>query len=222
MRDAKPASEAQAELVESLKSYRNADRRKYIHLVDGGISDNLGLRATIDRVEGLGEHRFHQLEALGVKNVLVILVNAAVQRDGFIEQHPNKPKPATTMSAFVDSQMKRYNQETIDRMRHNIQHYQQRSEEEDLPLKFYFSEVSFDHVQFAEARSILNNMPTSLELENEDVDRLIAVGRLLLRREPSFDLFKTNNNGRLAEGAMSKREICKYFEHPACAEIRAD
>ena len=186
--------------------------------MDGGISDNLGLRATIDRVEGLGEHRFGQLEALGVKNVLVILVNAAVQRDSFIEQSPNKPKPATTMSAFVDSQMSRYNQETIDRMRHNIERYQQRVDDEGLPLQFYFSEVSFDHVQLADASSVLNNMPTSLELKSEDVDKLISTGRLLLRNEPSFVLFKANNNGRLAEGAMSKHELCKYFDHPDCAD----
>jgi NTE family protein len=218
LRDATTASETQAQLVANLKSYRDVASRKYIHLVDGGISDNLGLRAMIDRVEGMGDHRFHRLREQGVKNVVVILVNAAVKRDSFIEQSPNKPKPATTMSAFIDSQIKRYDNETIDRMRQNFEHFQTRAQREDLAVNFYFSEVSFDQVQLSDASSILNNMPTSLELNDDELDKLIASGRLLLRSEPSFKRFKANNQGRLAPGAMSERAICRYVNHSMCAQ----
>ncbi|MBM4332009.1 MAG: patatin-like phospholipase family protein [Deltaproteobacteria bacterium] len=38
-----------------LKSYMDAERKPYIHLVDGGIADNLGLRAAIDRLLPQGE-----------------------------------------------------------------------------------------------------------------------------------------------------------------------
>lgn len=60
-----PTSEAQNMLVEGLLSYRNAQERPYIHLIDGGIADNLGLRSMIDRIEGLGEQRFDQTLCLG-------------------------------------------------------------------------------------------------------------------------------------------------------------
>ena len=68
--------EAQATLLEGLKSYRDVENRKYIHLVDSGIADNLGLRTLIDRVEGLGEKRFPILQEHGVRNILIVLVNA--------------------------------------------------------------------------------------------------------------------------------------------------
>ncbi len=51
-------SAALASVQEGLRSYRDFERRKYIHLVDGGIADNLGLRAILDRLETLGEVRF--------------------------------------------------------------------------------------------------------------------------------------------------------------------
>ena len=41
--------EAQTMMKQGLKSYRDSAERKYIHLVDGGIADNLGLRATARR-----------------------------------------------------------------------------------------------------------------------------------------------------------------------------
>lgn len=39
------------ETIESLKTYENRDERKFIHLVDGGITDNLGLMAFYEMVE---------------------------------------------------------------------------------------------------------------------------------------------------------------------------
>jgi NTE family protein len=207
---------SQAQLVDDLKSLRNAKRRSYIHLVDGGISDNLGLRAMIDRLEGMGDERFESLGNEGIRNVLLILVNAGVERESFIEQSARKPGAATTMSAYIDSQMKRYDQETIARIRENVGEYQQRALSKGLPLQIFFSEVTFDHVQSQEAQSILNNMPTSLELSDREVDQLIAAGRLLLRREPSYQRFLARNQGRLVVSALTDDKLCGLFEVDSC------
>ena len=59
-------------------------------------------------------------------------------------------------------------------------------------------------------------MPTSLELSDREVDQLIATARVLLRHEPSFVRFRENNNARLAEGAMSEKAICEFYNHPKC------
>lgn len=213
---AESQSGIQLQLAEDLRSYRDVERRRYIHLVDGGISDNLGLRAIIDRVEALGDERFQRLSTSDVKNVLIVLVNAAVKRDNFIEQSPKKPKPATTMSAFIDSQIKRYDEETVDRMRENVRKYQRRADSEGLQVRFYFADVSFDDVQVAETRSILNSMPTSLELSNDAVDKLIVAGRLLLRSDSEFQRFKNDNNARLDEEAPDEKAMCKVFGRSEC------
>ncbi len=212
----KERTETQEQLVENLRSYRDAEQRPYIHLVDGGISDNLGLRSMIDRLAGMEEARRSFLEDVTIKNVLVILVNAAVKPESFIEKTAKKPSAATTMSAFIDSQMKRYDKETIERMRTNIDRLQEQADERGAPLNLYFSEVTFDHVQQGETRTLLNSMPTTLELSHKEVDQLVAAGRLLLRNEPTFVAFKQKTNGRLTDGALSDDEICDLFQHPGC------
>ena len=212
----RPESEVHRTLLEDLKSLRDAEARQYIHLVDGGISDNLGLRAMIDRLEGMGEERFRQIASDGVRNLLVILVNAAVHRESLIEQSADKPGPSTTMSAYISSQMKRFDQETLDRIRNNVELYQTKADRGDFPLNVYFSEVSFDHIQLSDVSSMFNKMPTSLELNNREVDQLIAAGRFLLRIEPSFVRFMAGNDGRLADGAMSENELCTLLGQEHC------
>ena len=41
-------------LVSGLETYFDRDKRQYAHFVDGGITDNLGLRAIYDVCEGSG------------------------------------------------------------------------------------------------------------------------------------------------------------------------
>jgi len=219
LQTAQTTGEVQEELLNNLRSYRDSQRRQYIHLVDGGISDNLGLRATIARMETLGDKRFSQFAENGVGNILIILVNAAVKSENFIEQSASKPKAGTTMAAYIDSQMKRYDQETMDRMRQNIKRYQAKADETNQPIKLFFSEVTFDHIRLDDASSILNNMPTSLELSNNEVDQLIAAARLILRHEPNFKAFKEENQGRLVAGALRESTICKYYAHPNCKNV---
>ena len=61
-----------------LKSYLDVKERPYIHLIDGGMSDNLGLRAAIDRMT-IGGNAWRSLKYLGLENTrkfAFILVNA--------------------------------------------------------------------------------------------------------------------------------------------------
>ena len=104
-----PDSSSQGKLIEAIMSYRDADERAYINLIDGGISDNLGLRAMIDRVEGLGKERLVQLSEKNIRNVLVILANAEVRPKRQIEESADKPSIRETMSAYTSAQMTRYN-----------------------------------------------------------------------------------------------------------------
>ena len=213
---AKPETYAQQELVSSLKSYRNAEKRPFIHLVDGGIADNLGLRAVVDRVEGLGAGGSKLLERSNVRNVLVILVNAEVHRDMQIDTSPTSPSGRTVVSATTSAQMNRYNQETLDSVRRNIAEYEATAKRANAPVRFYFSEVNFSRIKGERLSRIFNALPTSLALEDEEVDWLIAAGRKLLREDPEFQRFKANNNAELVEGAMGNEDICRLSPTGDC------
>ena len=211
-----PDSSVQARLVKGTKSYRDAGKRKYIHLVDGGVADNLGLRVLIDRVEALNEQKFKRLANKSINNILVVLVNAQVNPERLIEDSSGSPSVAATMDAVSSAQFDSYNRETLDRLRHLLAELEQHAREADLPTRVHFAEVSFEHVKVEEANRLLNALPTTLELEDIDVDRLIVAGRLLLRNNPAFQSFKQNSNASLAPGALSMDAMCQYFDHPTC------
>jgi len=64
--------------------------------------------------------------------------------------------------------------------------------------------------------NFLNNLPTSLQLDDEDLDKLIATARMLLRHEPAFERFLQRNDGKRSADTMSDDEICRYFSHERC------
>jgi len=47
-------SERQFYLANNLSVYLDSEKKPYIHLLDGGVADNLGLRAILDRTVARG------------------------------------------------------------------------------------------------------------------------------------------------------------------------
>ncbi len=208
---------AQRELVDGLMSYRDVERREFIHLVDGGIADNLGLRVMIDRFESYSEVGFEFLRRNPPRNFVLIMVNAEVKPETYIEKHAKKPSAATTMNAYTSAQMNRYNQETLDRLKSNIAQLQSRLQAEEIRTRIYFARVDFDQIKAREVSTVLNSLPTSLELEDIQVDRLIAAGRFLLRSDPEFERFKQDNDVKMSETAIAYDELCRRFGYQECA-----
>jgi len=64
-------------------------------------------------------------------------------------------------------------------------------------LKFYLAEVSFGSLEEKSLKSFFNNLPTSLELSESEVNMLISTGRRLLRRAPEYRAFLDANITRL-------------------------
>jgi hypothetical protein len=54
--------------------------------------------------------------------------------------------------------------------------------------------VSFESLEEKGLKSFFNNLPTSLELSDRDVDVLIGTGRDLLRKSPEFRQFLSANS----------------------------
>ena len=58
--------------------------------------------------------------------------------------------------------------------------------QEERPVTAHLVEVSFDLSDSEEERDYLKHLPTSFKLSDEQVDRLIAAGRNILRDSPDF------------------------------------
>lgn len=181
-------------LRERLRSYSNAKQRPYLHLVDGGIADNLALRAILERIELMGglDEALSERTYLP-KNVLVVSVNADVRPKRSIDLSARKPGLMQTVDAFTDAQMKLYNVETLSFTKQQLAQLQQELRARGKNVNIYFVEVDFQSLNSQATRDFFNALPTTLQLGNKEVDQLIAAGRDLLRNNAEFKRFVQAN-----------------------------
>lgn len=189
------------EIQDRIKAYTDSKARPYVHLVDGGIADNLGLRALTDRLESFGSGLFMREVGKLPRTVLVISVNAQVKPERGIDRSAAKPSVTDTLDAFSDAQMSLYNEETKLLLDKKLKELGEHLREHGHDIKIYSADVSFESVQAKTMRSYLNNLPTTLELSNQDVDMLIEAASTILRHDPEYRQFFEDNNGRRVKAA---------------------
>ena len=183
------------ELKEQVNSYTNRTAHPYIHLVDGGVADNLGLRALTDRIDTIGSGFLFNNPGQMPKDVLVISVNAQVTPEPGIDHSAAEPSVGDTINAFTDVQMSRYDNDTKLLLANKLKDLEKAMQERGHNVRIYNAEVTFESIKTQTLKSYFNNLPTSLELSDHEVDMLIGAGRDLLRNEPRFKNFLEANAG---------------------------
>jgi NTE family protein len=176
-----------------LASYLDSSVRRYIHLVDGGISDNLAIRNPLSEARARGIERAHEVHGIDkpfleghVRRIVLIIVNAQTEAEvswGLVDGAPSVPG---LLAAITNSQIDRYSVETLELLMSRVRLWESRAAETDSPLDLYMVEVSFLAAPDPEERDYLNRIPTGLNLDPHDVDRLRESARRLLRQSTEF------------------------------------
>ena len=164
------------------------DKRDYLHLIDGGITDNLGLRAIYDVMELSGgpQALLDKFKQKAAGHFAVIAVNASTQSSADIGTSNQVPTIETTINAVTDIQLHRYNAATIELFQQALKRWSQALSTKEKTVKDYFIEVSFKDVVESEKRAFFNRIPTSFSLDKEQADELIDTGRYLLKKHPVY------------------------------------
>lgn len=171
-----------------LRSYLER-RSPYVHLLDGGISDNLGLRFGFEGVieeGGLGKVLEHS--GLGAtREIVVIVVNAETESDLRERSGWITTRLTSLLGIISGIQIRSFNFETIELVSTSFRDWAEAlSAERGTPVGFHLVDLRFDAVQDRRERRYLRNLPTSLALDGESIDRLRAAARGLLRESPAF------------------------------------
>jgi NTE family protein len=177
-----------AEMLKGLSSYNDKTNRKFIHFVDGGITDNMGLRAMSDVVAVAGGPQ-EMINKTGRKlpsHVVVLSVNASTERHPEMDTSTRQPSMLASMNAMTDVQLHRYNAATVDSVRKFLDSWAKQVSTPEHEMKPYFIEVTFDQVPDPTLKLFLNKVPTSFDLTDEEVDALIKSARELVRSDPEF------------------------------------
>ncbi len=182
------------QVVDGLRTFADKENRQFIHLVDGGITDNLGLMAIYEMVEVAGGSRaIARFSAMRpARQLILVTVNAATRSQHTIESSKEPPSIGDTVNTMTDIQLHRYNAATLDLMRQKLLQWAGELSTPETPVTPYMINLGF-HSLPKETRDYFNTIPTNLTLTDTQVDRLIAQGERLLEGDPEFLRFLEEN-----------------------------
>lgn len=175
-------------LYQGLMSFSDKESRKYIHFVDGGITDNMGIRAVTDIIDGAGGPAayLHQAGRQPPGTVVFISVNASTNPSTRIDETTRQPSMIAAMNAVSGVQLHRYNTATLELLKNDLIKWSEELSTDETRIKPYFIEVTFEDIQQPQLKVFLNKVPTSFALTDEQVDTLTDSARNLLRNNPTF------------------------------------
>jgi NTE family protein len=182
-------------LLETLQRYSDPEQVRWIHLMDGGISDNLALRVLLNDAL-LMEAQAEQLrpDLLPVRRLLVISVNAEAPAN------PDWPRQRIVsglgqiVSAATGAQISAYNLETVIAVEYTVEKLvgklrQMRCRDGNTIMGHPCGDVAGKLLRVnlsdypePETRARLLAVRTGLTLPREEVDELIAAGETMIRR----------------------------------------
>ena len=188
-------------LAKALKSYLDAKKQPYIHLLDGGLVDNLGIRliinTTLKEVDNYKILQDRDLEE--VRKVIVIAVNAQTEGEPKFNKRDYSIPIIDSMDAATSVPLKNYSFETMELLKDNLEDFAEAVTEsrclETRPgagvnsscdVKAYLIEVNFDKIENISERTHIQNLPTSFKLEPDDVDKLVVAADELLSSSEVF------------------------------------
>jgi len=174
--------------------------------VDGGVSDNLGLRGVLDFIEGFeASHMLGQPTPLDrVRRLVVVVVNSMSSPKTNWDESEDPPNSLEIMLKTSGVPIDRYSFETVELLRDIANRWQTLrrirdsaafTKDKDQTLKevinapdisLYAIDVSFAELRDKSERDYLNNLPTSFALPDEAVDRLRAAAGSILLASPEF------------------------------------
>jgi NTE family protein len=210
----RPAERALMRLREHRDLERSAER-PFLHLVDGGVSDNLGLRGVVEALEIL-EASPASREILGldrVDRIAIVIVNAHAIPSLDWDQREEPPGIVAQAVQSSGVPIDRYSYESVQLIRDTVARWQLQSElaiarsrlegstqsEAEMRrqrIALFAIDVSFHSIADPDERRYFMNLPTSLALPPDAIDRLRRVAGDLLDASPEFSAFVRHLDAR--------------------------
>ena len=201
----RPAARAIRELKDA-EPYADSVHHPYLHLVDGGVADNVGMRGVLDALEFL-----EALHDAGlptpldrVKRIIVFVVNSLSSLPANWDESESPPGTIDILLKATGVPIDHYSYEAVELLKDIAARWEKDrktrnlagcSTNKDSPVcaairvpqaEIYAIDVSFAMLPDAKERDYLNQQPTSFVLPPEAVDRLRAAAGTIILASPEF------------------------------------
>jgi NTE family protein len=201
----RPAARAVRELRDAA-DYSDSVHHPYIHLVDGGVSDNVGMRGVIDALNFLEALRDAGLPSPldHVHRIVVFIVNSLSSRPTNWDESENGPGTVDVLLKAAGVPIDHYSYEAVELLKDISARWEKErrirelagcSSNKDSPVcvavhppdaQVYAIDVSFEGLPDKAERDYLNQQPTTFVLPAEAVDRLRAAAGTIIEASPEL------------------------------------
>ena len=224
------AERAKREIDERL-AFADGANRPYIHLVDGGVADNVGMRsvlATLESMEAL--HRAGVPTLLDrVRRIVVFVVNSVSTPRTHWDESERPPGTVNLLLQSSGVPIEHYSYESVELLRDKAARWQSLRRLRNSPefagsrnpaiageldgpdVDIFAIDISFAALKDKAEFEYLNGLPTSFVLPDEAVDRLRAAAGTIIMASPEFqslvkEVGATIVPGRAPTGTASSPE----------------
>ncbi|HTJ98867.1 MAG TPA: patatin-like phospholipase family protein [Bordetella sp.] len=212
----RPAARAIRHMREEAE-FADGANRPYIHLVDGGVADNVGMRSVLDVLELM-----EALQSVGyttpldhIRNIIVFVVNSLSIPKVTWDKSESAPGTLQIMVKAAGVPIDHYSYESTELLRDMqakwramrlVRKSSAFAAEKDKAVTaalhtpeatIYAIDVSFAQLKDNDERAYLNELPTSFHLEPEQVDRLRAAAGKIILQSPDFRRLIEDLGGRI-------------------------
>lgn len=189
-------------LAKVAQNYMHKRESSYVHLLDGGVADNLALRGLVQLMAPATENSEGEVERLKrVRHVLIVSVDGQAEPDRQLTEVPYLDSIFRILGAVTSTAIDRYGFETLIHAREMTERLADGIARRDCPLASsgkplpcrsvtpHFAHVSLGDLADGEARARLASIPTGLTISDENVDALVAAGRDAVLCDPAMRRF---------------------------------
>jgi NTE family protein len=192
----------QRQIDQIMRRFSDPERAPFLHLMDGGISDNLALRYVLAVLGGGGERaEGYRERLLPVRRILLLSVDGQAATDPALSRQPFVMGLGTLINAVSGGQIDNYNLETLSLAEAEVQRQAGRNRALRCAAGRVVAGRPCEDVQGALVRIALADhpdhairerllaVPTGLTLPRADVDLLVAAGEEMARSHPGLRAF---------------------------------
>ena len=213
----RPAGRA-IQRYKEMQDFQNSSDRPYIHLVDGGVSDNIGVRGVLESIEELAASAEFRGEVgfARIREIVLIVVNSHSAPKTEWDRQESPPGVVAQLLQSTGVPIERYSFETVETMKDLAEIWKWRRElqvakaqlagataaeaEARFPkVALRVLDISFDAIRDPRERSEFMNLPTTFALDPEDVDGLREIAGRLLRQSKDYEAVVRDLGGSLVE-----------------------
>jgi NTE family protein len=170
-----------------MQSYADRDRYGWLHLVDGALSDNLGVRAALDALADRDDPAQPDPGAVSRSQRLVfITVNASDWQAGRIGGSRRPPDAMEMLRLTGTVPVDRYTVETKALLRETLRRWM---DGDGGTERTHIVEVDLDELRDDPRFGRLTRLPTAFDAAPGDIDELRCAARRLLMANAEYRRF---------------------------------